>query len=288
MLFSCSVEQEQQSSAGKPDAEDTDAGYFLLELQGVKATRATTTSISKEEADNFLITIFKGDAIVRESTPLRDVNTRLSAGYGYSIKAESCSEATAEASNSGWGQRRYAGHSAQFAIKAGETTKVGVGCSVVNAGVCVVFDETLSSYFTTDYRVTIKEGDRTLLFTSANAGSSIGEEATDGQIAYFNTGADDTRTISYTIHAEGPKTIDKTYEITLSTAKISRLKLTYDTSTFNVSISVDETDVYIDDSITIRPEDIVGDDGSTEITADHDAFSNSGEAIDINNYGQSN
>jgi 8-oxo-dGTP diphosphatase len=141
-----------------------------LELSLGSATRATSTVISKEEADNYWVTVYKGQEICREKTRLKDLETRLSAGYGYVVEAESCLEPEAESANNGWGQRRYTGQSASFAIKPGETTKVGVGCTVANAGVEVVFDETMAHHFTTSYSVTITEGERTIVFDKLTGG----------------------------------------------------------------------------------------------------------------------
>ena len=126
-IFSCLIflascaEKEMDMSLGPvaPAEEEEQMGSFELTLTGDRKTRATTTTISKEQADNFLITIYKGSDVYRETALLKNMNTRLSAGYGYSIFAESCSESTAESSEDGWGERRYAGLSAPFAVKAG-------------------------------------------------------------------------------------------------------------------------------------------------------------------------
>ena len=125
LLTACVGEVDIPSNGGTPassashtqeEAEDS-LGRFELILTGERATRATQTVITKEEADNFLVTIYKGSDIVRPRTTLKNVNTTLSAGYGYKVFAESVSEETAITSNDGWGQRRYAGYSASFAIK---------------------------------------------------------------------------------------------------------------------------------------------------------------------------
>ena len=121
---------DQQSSQEEVDS----MGFFDLTLSSVPATRSTTTTITPEEAANFLVTIYKGSDIVRQTVRLGDLNTSLPAGYGYTVQAESCSEADAESANGGWGQKRYAGLSASFAIVAGQTTAVHVGCSVANSG----------------------------------------------------------------------------------------------------------------------------------------------------------
>ena len=66
-IFSCLIflascaEKEMDMSLGPvaPAEEEEQMGSFELTLTGDRKTRATTTTISKEQADNFLITIYK-------------------------------------------------------------------------------------------------------------------------------------------------------------------------------------------------------------------------------------
>lgn len=279
LLTACVGEVDIPSNGGTPassashtqeEAEDS-LGRFELILTGERATRATQTVITKEEADNFLVTIYKGSDIVRPRTTLKNVNTTLSAGYGYKVFAESVSEETAITSNDGWGQRRYAGYSASFAIKAGQTTAVNVGCSVVNAGFEVNFDKTVSEYFT-NYDITIHDGDRTIVFDANTAGTINNQDTIPGRVAYFNLDEDGHHTISYTIHATGPKTIEKTGTLNLSKAVISRINLRYERSDFDFVITLDEEQLFVDDIINITDEDIQVEDGTTEIFASHQPY----------------
>lgn len=280
LLFVACVGEDAIPSNGtgtprQPSTEETSAdsiGYFQLTLTGERDTRATQTVITKEEADNFLVTIYKGSDIVRARTRLKDVNTSLSAGYGYRVFAENVTEETAITSNDGWGQRRYAGNSASFAIKAGQTTPVNVGCSVANAGFEVNFDETVAEYFTTSYSITIHDGDRILVFNSQTGGSIVSGNITQGRIAYFNLDAEGHHTITYTIRAEGPKTIEKSGTLDLSKAVISRINLRYERSEFDFSITLDEEKIYVNDIINITDDDIQVEDGTTEILATHEPY----------------
>lgn len=265
---------------------EEEMGDFELTLTGETQTRATTTTISKEEADNFLITIYKGSDIVRNTAPLKEINTKLSAGYGYKVKAESCSEQEAITVNDGWGQRRYAGLSASFSIKAGQTTAVSVGCSVANAGLEVVFDESVPAYFTTSYDVTITEGDRTIVFDKITAGTKVGGEVNQGEIAYFNVDDDGKHTITYTITAVGPKTLVKTGTMVLNKAKISRINLNYERSDFSFVIFLEEEDLFMEDYINITADDIKVDDGKTESNTTHDTYVEDPTSVDYNDYGQ--
>ena len=122
LLAACSANDLDSPTPLEPTVEETDSlGTFTLTLTGEKATRSTSTVITKEEADNFLVTIYKGSDIVRQTAKLKDINTSLPAGYGYKVFAESVSEETAITFDEGWGCKRFAGLSASFAIKAGQT-----------------------------------------------------------------------------------------------------------------------------------------------------------------------
>lgn len=272
----------------KPETVAMDSlGSFELTLTGERQTRATQTTITKEQADNFLITIYKGGDLYRETTLLKNVNKNLSAGYGYTIHAENCSADDAESQPTVWGQRRYFGVSAPFAIKAGQTTAVGVSCSVANAGVEIVFEKSVCDYFTMGYSVTITEGSRTIVFDADSGGRSEGGTITrESQIAYFNVGEDGTRQITYHIHAESArKTLDKDVSLTLKKALVNRVKIDYEMSTFSFDITVDEEDIFLDEQVYITDDDIKMDDGATDTNATHDTYTEDNTDVDINSYG---
>ena len=275
LLMSCSVKEFDIPGFSGNDNTPADAdsmGFFQLTLTSQTATRATSTTLSPEEADNFLITVRKGTDVVRSRQRLADLDTRLSAGYGYTVQAESCTEEDAESSNEGWGQKRFAGLSGSFAIKAGETTSVNVGCSVANAGVELSYDKSLLNYFTS-IEVTVTKGDRILRFT------------TSGQTAYFNTDAEDASTAAYTIKAEGPDgTINKEGTLNLTKAKMSRINLAYEIGTFTLSVLVEMADIE-DEEVVISEDDIQTDDGNTEANATFAGYAENART-DINTYGQ--
>lgn len=283
LLGACSADITETTT---PSIDDTEQ-WGTLELSLGSATRATSTVISKEEADNYWVTVYKGQDISREKTRLKDLNKRLSAGYGYIVKAESCLEPEAESANNGWGQRRYTGQSASFAIKPGETTKVGVGCTVANAGVEVVFDETMAHHFTTSYRVTITDGERTIVFDELTGGKRESDVITPGSVAYYNVDENDTRTLTYTIEAYGEgKRLVKTDNMTLRKSKISRLTLVFVPGTLGLDVTIDQTDLFVSQGIEITPNDVIQDDGSTDISGKHDDFEASDDNVDISDYGQ--
>lgn len=261
--------------------------WGTLEVALGATTRATSTVISKEEADNYWVTIYKGLDISRETTRLKDLNSRLPAGYGYTVKAENCLETEAEAANNGWGQRRFLGVSPSFAIKPGETTKVGVGCSVANAGVEVVFDETILEHFTTSYSVTITEGDRVVVFDEVTGGKREGEVIMPGDIAYYNVDDSGTRTLTYKIEAYGVgKRLVKTATMVVTKAKISRLTLIFIPGTLDLDIAIDQEDIFVNLGIEITEDNVIQDDGSADINGGHDNFEVSDDDVDISDYGQ--
>ncbi len=249
LFAACSLSEDVEIA---PTPDDEAMGTLEIALTRA-ATRATTTVITKEEADNFLVTIFKGSDVVRETVRLKDLNSSLSAGYGYTVKAENCSDAEAESANEGWGQRHFAGTSASFAIKAGQTTKVDVGCSVVNAGMEVVFYEAFISNYTT-YSLTIVDGDRTIVFDSETGGYSDGNNIREGRTAYFNVGADETRTVTYHIEATGTTNVSQTGTMTLTKAKKSRINLKPSDEIGHFGV-----EVTIDDTFSLDAEDVIVD-----------------------------
>ena len=289
LLFAACTEKEMDLSlattATTVDKEEQ-MGSFELTLTGDCKTRANTMTIGKKEADKFLITIYKGSDIYRATDSLKNINTSLSAGYGYSIFAESCSAATAESSNDGWGERRYTGTSAPFAVKPGQKTPVSINCTVANAGIEVEFDETVSNYFTGGFHVSISEGSRNIVFDSNTGGLSADGITTQiSKTAYFNVGEDGTRTITCHIHAVSPrKTLDRDEEITIKKAAIGSIKINYVMSTFSLNVTVDEKELFIDDNLYIIDDDIKMDQGDTDMGSTHDGYSEDNTDIDINNY----
>lgn len=289
LLFAaCAISDFEPSVGFEPQTVELmdSMGTVELTLSNGSSTRATTTVISKEEADNFLITIYKGSDVVREKTRLKDVNSRLPAGYGYIVSAENCTEAEAESANDDWGRKRFAGLSASFAIKAGETTAVNVGCSVANSGVEVVFGEAIPEYFNISYDITIQEGSRTLVFDKETAGKVIDGDTISGNVAYFNLNGGRVRSINYTIRAVGDgSSITKTGTLILGKSRINRINLNYVPGYFDFTISVEEL-YFENEQVIVHEEDIQTDDGATDVNATYKGYSFSNASVDIALYSQ--
>lgn len=281
MLTACTSESGLEVQTGQDSAE----GKMALAFTGSAPTRGTTTTISPEEAKTFLITVSQGGTVVRGPQTLGTMDMRFPVGQGYSVYAESCTEADAEANNNRWGQKRFVGTSEEFGINKGQTTEVSVGMSVDNASLCVIINPSLSNYFKKSCTISVTEGDRTLVWNYENAGKVVDGQTIDGQVAYFNVGDEGTRTISYTIKAvSDDKTIEKTGTITLSRAKNSRLNLAYDSGFFNLTVNVNEEDLYVDSKLTIGPDDITQDDGATDAIGGNDDFNIDDSEVDYDQY----
>lgn len=281
MLTACTSESGLEVQTGQDSAE----GKMALAFTGSAPTRGTTTTISPEEAKTFLITVSKGGTVVRGPQTLGTMDMRFPVGQGYSVYAESCTEADAEANNNRWGQKRFIGISEDFEIHKGQTTEVSVGMSVDNASLCVIINPSLSNYFKKSCTISVTEGDRTLVWNYDNAGKVVDGQTIDGQVAYFNVGDEGTRTISYTIKAvSDDKTIEKTGTITLSRAKNSRLNLAYDSGFFNLTVNVNEENLYVDSKLTVGPDDITQDDGATDAIGGNDDFNTDDSEVDYDQY----
>lgn len=230
------------------DAFEEGIGSIDVELRSMTSTRATSKPLSAEEAENFLITIYRGEEPVHETMLLKNLgNASFPAGSGYRVHAENCTEEEAESANNGWGQRHYAGKSTAFSIRASETTKVEVNCSVVNSGISVNFNEDIQNTYN-NYSLTISDGNRIIIF----------DKERQGDIAYFNVSDNGEHTINYSIHAEGEgvETIDKSGTKTLEKAKVSRINIKHSTTgTIGLTILVDEEFIEKEEEITIDPED---------------------------------
>lgn len=264
-------------------------GDIQLSLTGTTNTRSTTTTISPEEAQNFLITVSQGTdenkTVIRGPQTLGTMSLRFPVGQNYSVYAESCTEADAESNNNYWGQKRFVGTSASFGVNKGETTEVKVGMSVDNAAMCVVIQPSLANYFKNSCTISLSEADRGLVWNYDNSGKVENGVTEDGQIAYFNVEETGTRTINYTINAvANDKTITKEGSITLSRAKMSRLNLAYDSGFFTLTLNVNSEDLYVNSELTVGPDDVIQDDGETNASGNNDEFHNDGTEVDYDQY----
>jgi|GEM_PF-2352631 len=282
LLFVTSLTSCQGLDDAMQGEDFTDYGNIELTFHGT--TRATTTTISPEEAQHFLITITQGERIVRGPEALGTIDLRLPVGQGYKVYAESCSKEDAENSNEHWGQKRFTGSSAEFGINKGQTTKASIGMRVDNAAICVIIDASLASYFKEACTLDITESGRYLRWDYDNAGKGTNEND-NGQIAYFNVDETNQRSIRYTITASAEGNITNSGgTITLNRAKMSRLKLKKESGSFTLELDVNQEDLYVGQYLTIKPGDIISDDGNTDISGSNDKFESDNTVPDYDQY----
>lgn len=273
------------------EKDNQELGAVEVSFSGNSATRSTTTTISPEEAKNFLITVSQGEEVVRGPQTLGTMNMRFPVGQGYKVYAESCTEADAESNNNFWGQKRFVGTSEVFGINKGETTKVQVPMNVDNAAMCVFINSSLENYFKHSCTITITDpSDRNIVWTYANAGKMVDGVKQDGQIAYFNINESNVneqgqRIVEYKIVAVADNnTIEKTGTLALSRAKMSRLNLAYQSGFYSLTIDIDQSELYVDNDLTVGPDDIIQDDGATDMNGNNDDFNVDDSEVDYDQY----
>jgi hypothetical protein len=122
--------------------------------------------------------------------------------------------------NKAWGMPRFAA-STTFDINKDETTSLEMVCTMVNAGLKIIFDKSFTQKFTT-YAATIQDS-RNIVFKKE-----------EKRVAYYNleqqTGSISVR---FTGAAEGwfGDRIDQTRDITLTKGKITNLTVRYNDGT---------------------------------------------------------
>lgn len=165
------------------------SGSIAIQLEGkASITRGSMTSvITQEEANLFLVTIYKGSEFISQQIQLGSVGTvSFPAGYGYKVSVENITAEQAITLNDGWGAKRYTGESQSFGIVAGQTTRVAVPCSTANAAVAVNIDTTIENC-----KVTITTADGRVLATTEN------------RTAYVNIPQEGTAMVSITVEKNG-------------------------------------------------------------------------------------
>ena len=212
-------------------------GSIAVTLEGSQ-TRATTSVITKEEADLFLVTLYKGDDVIAQQTMLGHLGSlTFPAGYGYSLFVESITEQDALTLNEGWGAKRYTGQSKSFGIQAGQTTKVAVGCSVANAAVAVNIDSSAQGCV-----VTLKTSDGRTLTT------------TESRVAYVNVTIEEKPDVTITIEKDGEVIKETTLE-NLDASQVKDINIKENTEgTLGLQVTYDDSFETVQTEISIETE----------------------------------
>ena len=212
-------------------------GSIAVTLEGSQ-TRATTSVITKEEADLFLVTLYKGEDLIAQQTMLGHLGSlTFPAGYGYSLFVESITEQDALTLNDGWGAKRYTGQSKSFGIQAGQTTKVAVGCSVANAAVAVNIDSSAQGCV-----VTLKTSDGRTLTT------------TESRVAYVNVTIEEKPDVTITIEKDGEVVKETTLE-NLDASQVKDINIKENTEgTLGLQVTYDDSFETVQTEISIETE----------------------------------
>lgn len=237
MLITMACTTRDWPGASLPEPELEGRGGIDIQLKGSAPTRATTSTITQDEANLFLVTITKGDDIIAQQTQLGNVgHMTFPAGYGYKLFVESITESDAETLNDGWGAKRFTGNSKSFGIQAGQTTAVAVNCTVANAAVAVNLEAEGCT-------VTVSDGKRSLMTTEKN------------KVAYFNIPETGTLDVTLTIQKDG-ETI-KEEPLSLKPALIKDVNIVNkepenETGYFAVDITYDDTFEVVETEINVE------------------------------------
>lgn len=212
-------------------------GSIAVTLEGSQ-TRATTSVITKEEADLFLVTLYKGEDLIAQQKMLGHLGSlTFPAGYGYSLFVESITEQDALTLNEGWGAKRYTGQSKSFGIQAGQTTKVAVGCSVANAAVAVNIDSSAQGCV-----VTLKTSDGRTLTT------------TESRVAYVNVTIEEKPDVTITIEKDGEVVKETTLE-NLEASQVKDINIKENTEgTLGLQVTYDDSFETVQTEISIETE----------------------------------
>ena len=185
------------------------------------------------------ISIFQGKVY----SELSAADRTLPVGTGYKIMVESCSQEEALTANDGWGQMRFTGETT-FEIKNNETTPLEVNCTLQNAGLMVVFDESFTSKFPV-YAATTQDT-RALVFKGT----------TTGKVACYNVEEENNSiSLKLTGSAGGwSDRIDIVKEVSIVKGKIMRLKVIYDDNSgdLDIEFGTDNDMTDSDDGVTIQ------------------------------------
>lgn len=226
----CTSEDEPALSEG--------TGEIRFSVVDTTAVEITTKASLDFDVNKFKVSLSHGDdpASTWIYGDIAGTTITRSAGSGYLLTAENCTEAEAESANNGWGQARVYGEKT-FDIVANETTDVTVSCGLANSSVEVEFSDYITSTYET-YSIEIyatDSPDRTLTFNELNHGFKT---------AYFNVG-ESGRELEYAVTL--PDFVENPYTGTLTldpskSHKLSVKKVGDDTSTtVTLSITVNGT-----------------------------------------------
>ena len=234
-----------------PGKDASATGRFMLSLLTEEVTTEDITRAGSFNPDvskfKVSITDAKGLELIsgKEYGAMEDHDKVLPAAEDYIIEVANCSPQEAVSANEGWGTIRFMA-SETFDIVSEQTTPLVLECTMANAGLSVIFDESFTTKFPT-YAATIQDT-RNLVFKSTTA----------DKVAYYNISQDqESISLRLTGSAGGwNDRIDKTQSIPLTKGKITRLRVRFNDGTstdsdVNIDIDTDTGMGETDDEVTV-------------------------------------
>lgn len=160
-------------------------GEIRFSVVDTTAVEITTKASLDFDVNKFKVSLSHGDdpASTWIYGDIAGTTITRSAGSGYLLTAENCTEAEAESANNGWGQARVYGEQS-FSVAANESKTVTVNCGLANSSVSVDFSDYITSMFS-EYSIKIYDAttddptSRTFTFNETNY---------QFKTAYFNVG----------------------------------------------------------------------------------------------------
>ena len=185
LLVSCTSEEEL--------APAEEQGEIWLSVVDTSKIEIVTRALSGFDVKDFNVSLSRGETVVFSSRKYGDIAgapITCSAGSGYLLTAESCTESEAERTNSGWGQARLAGKTS-FTVKPVEPTEVTLKCALANSSVNVEFSDFIKKTLS-DYAITLYAAD------ASSRSFTFNKNNYSYKTAYFNVGAVG-RALQYTV-----------------------------------------------------------------------------------------
>ena len=216
-------------------------GEIWLSVVDTSKVEIVTRALSGFDVKDFNVSLSRGETVVFSSRKYGDIAgtpITCSAGSGYLLTAESCTEGEAERTNSGWGQARLAGN-VSFTVKPVEATEVTLKCALANSSVNVVFSDFIKKTLS-DYAIALHAAD------ASSRSFTFDKNNYSYKTAYFNVGTAG-RALQYTVNLtlpgeKEPHTYSNTLTLEPSRSYHLTVKLDDETkSKLTIGIIVDGT-----------------------------------------------
>lgn len=225
-FISCVKEDEQSLYV------ETGEVYFSV-IDTTTVVDIDTKALTGFDVNDFNVSLSRNENPIFTNEYGNIVGTTItcSAGSGYLITAESCTEKEAESANSNWGKARVAGKKA-FEVKANEINNISVNCALANTGLKVSFSDYIKKTFS-EYSITFYAADNEERNFTINKDNTF-------KTAYFNVGSEN-RALQYTVNLslKGYAPYSFTESFTLEPSKTYQITVKMKDETMNkISISV--------------------------------------------------